>query len=87
MIKKLGFKRKGEVEVELANGSMVRTETYLGNILWFGQPRRILVQATNSDEGLLGTELFQGCVVEMDPDEGTVIFRKKSSRNRKGSPK
>ncbi|MGH9847637.1 MAG: hypothetical protein ACREEM_53785 [Blastocatellia bacterium] len=57
LIEKLGLERRGEAEIELANGLVVRTETYLGNILWFGQPKQVLVQATNSNDGLLGTPL------------------------------
>jgi len=37
----------------------------------------VLIQATHSDEGLLGTELFQGCKVELDTDAGLVVFRRK----------
>ena len=83
LIEKLGLERLGSVEIELANGSMMRTETYLGEILWFGKRKQVLVQATKSNEGLLGTELFQGCVVELDPDADWVVFRKKSSRVRR----
>ncbi len=81
-IEKLGLERSGSVEIELANGLMVRTETYLGEILWFGERKQVLVQATKSAEGLLGTELFQGCVVELDPDDDRVIFRQKVARKR-----
>jgi clan AA aspartic protease len=83
LIEKLGLERFGPGEVELADGSVVRTEIYLGEILWFGQRKQVLVQSTKSEEGLLGTELFQGCKVELDPDEDLVVFRKKSSRVRR----
>jgi hypothetical protein len=39
-----------------------------------------LIQANDADEGLLGTELFQGCKVELDPDADVVILRKKPLR-------
>lgn len=79
LIERLGLIKQGLIENELADGSTVWTKVYAGEILWFGQRKRVWVQATNAAEGLLGTELFQGCVVEMDPDAGRVIFRKKSS--------
>ncbi len=86
LIKKLGLKQYGYIYNRLADGSTVRTEAFVGEILWFGEKIQVLVQATNSeDEGLLGTELFQGCKVELDPDAGQVLFRKKSSKTRKGS--
>ena len=83
LIRKLRLMRDGCMSVELADGSMVRTKTYLGEILWFGQTLEIRIQATDFHEGLLGTELFQGCVVELDPDADRVLFRKKSGRTRK----
>lgn len=83
LIRKLRLVRDAWMYVELADGSLVRTKTYLGEILWFGQPLAVRIQATDSHEGLLGTELFQGCVVELDPDANRVLFRKKSSRARK----
>lgn len=83
LIEELELERFGPGEVELADGSVVRTEIYLGEILWFGQRKQVLVQATKSEEGLLGTELFQGCKVELDPDADLVVFRKKSSRVRR----
>ena len=79
LIKELELERFGPGEVELADGSVVRTEIYLGEILWFGQRKQVLVQSTKSEEGLLGTELFQGCKVELDPDADLVVFRKKPS--------
>jgi clan AA aspartic protease len=85
LIKKLGLTKSGTITNILADGSLVQTATYAGEILWFGQKKNVWVQATNSDEGLLGTELFQGCVVEMAPDEDRVVFRKKSSKARRRS--
>jgi clan AA aspartic protease len=83
LIRKPRLTRYSSMFSELADGSMIRTKTYIGAILWFGQRKQVLVQATKSNEGLLGTQLFKGCVVEMDPDEDRVVFRKKSSRKTK----
>jgi clan AA aspartic protease len=83
LITKLGLPGDGTMFSLLADGSVVETEVHIGKIVWFGQMREVRIQATDSDEGLLGTELFQGCVVELDPDAGRVLFRKKSSRARK----
>lgn len=85
LIRKLGFKPLGAIKNVLADGSVVKMPTYTGEILWFGQKKSVWIQATNSDEGLLGTELFPGCVVELDPDDDRVVFRKKSSRVKRGS--
>ncbi len=87
LITKLGLREEGPIQTELADGSTVWTKLYAGEILWFGQRKQVWIQATNSDEGLLGTELFQGCKVELDPDADRVVFRKKSSRRKRGSTK
>ena len=83
IIKKLGLEKRGTIQNTLADGSTLKAETFAGEILWFGVPMRILVQPTNHDEGLLGTELFQGCVVELDLDADRVLFRKKSANAQK----
>ena len=83
LITRLGLKDDGSVFSRLADGSVIELEVYIGEILWFGQKREVRIQATDSHEGLLGTELFQGCVVEFDLDANRVIFRKKSARRRK----
>ena len=38
---------------------------------------QLWIQANEADEGLLGTEMFRGCTVELDPDADLVVFRKK----------
>jgi predicted aspartyl protease len=82
LLRKLRLRRDGWDFAEWADGSVVQTRAYIGEILWFGQTLKIRIQATDSDEGL-GTELFQGCVVELDPDADRVLFRKKPGRARK----
>jgi clan AA aspartic protease len=77
LIKKLGFKRRGSTTVELADGSTVLTPTYRGTILWFGRRKAVAVHTTKAHEGLLGTQLFRGCTVELDLDKNRVLFRKK----------
>jgi len=57
--------------------------SYRGTILWFGHRKTVTVQMTKSDEGLLGAEVFRGCTVELDPDAGRVIFRKKANQKRR----
>lgn len=81
-LKKLRLEKGSYIYNRLADGSVIRTPTYIGEILWFGQKAQVLIQANDADEGLLGMELFQGCKVELDLDADVVIFRKKSVRRR-----
>ena len=67
LITRLGLPDDGTMFSRLADGSVVETKVHIGKIVWFGQTREVSIQATDSHEGLLGTELFQGCVVELDP--------------------
>ena len=83
LITKLGLKDDGSVFSRLADGSVIELEVYIGEILWFGQKREVRIQATDSHEGYLGTELFQGCIVELDLDANRVTFRKKPARKQK----
>lgn len=83
LITALGLQNDGSIFSRLADGSFVETELYIGEILWFGQRREVRIQATDSHEGLLGTELFQGCMVELDLDANRVIFRKKPTKKQK----
>ncbi len=83
VINKLGLRKRGTMQYILADGSTLVTETFMGEILWFGKAISVVVQATDHIEGLLGTELFQGCIVELDLDANRVIFRKKTTKARK----
>ena len=83
LIARLELPNDGTMFSLLADGSVVETEIHIGKIVWFGQILEVRIQATDSHEGLLGTELFQGCVVELEPDADHVPFRKKSSNVRK----
>lgn len=83
LILQLGLPDDGTMFSVLADGSIVESEVHIGEVVWFGRTREVRIQATDSDEGLLGTELFQGCVVELDPDADRVLLRKKPRRARK----
>jgi hypothetical protein len=79
-IQKLGLQQRGTIQNTLADGSILQTQTFMGEILWFGVAMRIVVQATDC---LLGTELFQGCIVELDLDANRVTFRKEPAKKQK----
>ena len=81
-ITQLGLKNDGSIFSRLADGRVLEVEVYIGEILWFGQRREVRIQATDSHEGYLGTELFRGCIVELDLDADRVSFRKKPARKR-----
>lgn len=75
LIRQLKWPLKGQVRVELADGSVVRTDVYEGRILWFDQERIVTVYATASEDGLLGTQMLRSCTLFLDPDENRVILK------------
>jgi len=77
LIQALKWPLKGQVRVELADGSLVSTDVYEGRVLWFGQERVVTVYATASKDGLLGTQMLMGCTLFLDPDENKVILTRK----------
>lgn len=77
LLKEIGFEYVGPTEVELADGSVVETMIYEGVILWFGGERRVATHATSSEDGLLGTQMLFGTILELDIDENKVLFKSK----------
>ncbi len=67
-----GFRFRGTRLVELADGSRVVSELYVGDILWFERRKKVTALATRSEESLMGTELLHGVRLEMDLDENWV---------------
>jgi clan AA aspartic protease len=80
ILKELGSPYRSRVRVELADGSIVHADVYEGTILWFGQERVVGIFATESDEGLLGTQMLFGCRLEVDIDKDQVVLRQKRRR-------
>jgi len=77
LLETLCFRQTMKSEAELADGSVVETALYGGKVMWFGRQRSVQVIATESDDGLLGTEMFFGITLFMDLDKGKVVLEKK----------
>jgi clan AA aspartic protease len=58
----------------LADGSSIQTETYLGRIEWFGQPKFIEVIAADGMESLLGIGLLLGHQLHIDYANNTLTL-------------
>ncbi|MDZ7290190.1 MAG: hypothetical protein ONB44_23925 [candidate division KSB1 bacterium] len=56
----LGLELKGEVPVELADGSMKKELTFRGSVVWQGLEYDIDIFLTESVDALLGSGLLQG---------------------------
>lgn len=57
----MGFERVGREPFVLADGRIVRADVYKGQIQWFNHRRSVEVIALDNPQGLLGTQLLQGC--------------------------
>ncbi|MBI2676048.1 MAG: clan AA aspartic protease [Candidatus Aenigmarchaeota archaeon] len=77
MLEGLGFKYSMKSEAELADGSIVETTIYSGKISWFGRERIVQAVATESEDGLMGTEMLFGLTLFMDLDENRVVLENK----------
>jgi clan AA aspartic protease len=53
------------VEGQLADGRIVHMEAYLGSVLWHGEPREIVILASDSAP-LIGMSLLRGSHVSME---------------------
>lgn len=77
LIKELNFQYVGTFEIELADGSLVPSLLYSGEILWFQKKTEILAYETVSRDGLVGTDLLRGTYFELDMDDNVVMITRK----------
>ncbi len=83
LLEDLGFRYSMTSEAELADGSIVETTLYSGTIRWFGEERTVQVVASESEDGLLGTEMLFGVTLFMDLDEDRVILERKEDSSQR----
>ena len=60
-IHRMGFERVGREAYVLANGQIVHADIYKAEVLWFNHGRSVEVIELDNPQGLLGTQLLQGC--------------------------
>lgn len=70
IIHRLGFERIGREAYLLAHGRIVHANIHRAEILWFNRKRSVEVIALENRQGLLGTQMLDGCRL-------TVQFRKR----------
>ena len=74
LIQELDLQHMGTYEIELADGSVVLSQIYSGEIIWFRKKKEIIAHATESKVGLVGTQLLHGVYFEMDIDKNIVMI-------------
>jgi len=61
---------------ELAGGARMAADVGLAQVEWLGERRHVEVIISESDDALMGTEMFEGTKLVVDYREGSVtIFR------------
>ena len=60
-IHSMGFERFGREPIVLADGRIVRADVYKAEIQWLNRRRSVEVISLDNPQGLLGTQLLQGC--------------------------
>ena len=79
----LGMELIGSADVELADGSRKRELLFAGTVNFLGELREVELSLTESDEGLIGTELLAGCQLAIDFDRRKVrLWRRPTARGK-----
>ncbi|MBU2523187.1 MAG: hypothetical protein KKE23_02770 [Nanoarchaeota archaeon] len=76
LIDKSDWYRFGEEEYELATGEIVCESIYIGEVIFDGKKRTILIVRSKGTEILIGTKLLSGQLCEFDYKSRIVRIRK-----------
>ncbi len=82
----LGLELTGQIEVELADGTVKRQLVFRGSAHLLGETREVAIYLTDSDDPLLGTALLAGCRLTIDFPTCKVRLVRKPTRKEKGRP-
>jgi clan AA aspartic protease len=61
IIDRMGFEHIGREAYILADGRIVHADIHRAEILWFNRKRSVEVIALENRQGLLGTQMLEGC--------------------------
>jgi clan AA aspartic protease len=64
--KSMNLQPVGRMPYELADGSLVDEDVFLGEVTFDGQRQRVLVTLTDSTDSLIGTALLKDCSLRID---------------------
>ncbi len=70
----LGFVSRGSANVELLNGAIRPAELFAGNIVWFGQKRRVSAVAGDGQSTYVGMGLLKEVSLTIRPDKKLVYL-------------
>lgn len=62
----LGLELSGDLCVELADGTRKKELIFIGSIIWEGEEKEVKIILTNFRHTLIGTDLLQDKVLEID---------------------
>lgn len=68
----LGFVSRGTVNIELADGTIKPAELFAGNIIWFGQKRRVSAVAGDGSFTCVGMGVLRNASLTIRPDKKLV---------------
>ena len=70
------LRRRGDVEMDLADGRRVKEPAYVGEVSFDGRRKMVVVTLTRLADSLVGTSLLSGKRVRIDfVRRGSVIIR------------
>lgn len=54
------------VEIEYASGEVIEELYCKGEVLWFGEARKVQIILSHDEEPAIGTRLLNGCIMNMN---------------------
>lgn len=77
-----GFILRATEHFTLADGSLMQASVMRGLVLWFGAEQEVDVVAVEADSVLLGTEMLDGCKLEIDFTKRRLFITRRRTRRR-----
>lgn len=70
----LGFVSRGSLQLELPDGSLKPAELFAGNVIWFGQKRRVSAVAADAQSTCLGMGMLRNVSLTIRPQKKLVYL-------------
>ena len=70
----LGFVSRGTVHVELSDGAVRPAELFAGNVLWFGQRRRVTAIAADGRSTCVGMGMLRSVSLTIRPHKKLIYL-------------
>lgn len=70
----LGFVSRGSIRLELPDGTLKPAELFAGNVIWFGQKRRVSAIAADGQSTCIGMGMLRNVSLTIRPQKKLVYL-------------